>query len=150
MILDDEEQEIFDDSSETNESPDPTPEDPFSSFTRIGMNKIAEGTREHESVKACFLSGMGCFAKNTTVVGIHKNVAYSLAMKARTDAFKSSIAAVSEKNGSRHENLNLMKAWFSGSKEELCQIISYGFSKPNANVHGFGVHLSPTKFLIDG
>jgi len=114
-----------------------------------GLLKIREETREYDGVKKTFLTGMKGHAKDTQVVAIYKNSASTSPMKARFAAFQAFEQVVSQKNGGQG-NANVKYAWYSGSKEEISQIISHGFGWCNGQSHGVGVYLSPTSFLLDG
>ncbi|KAG6770551.1 hypothetical protein POTOM_026236 [Populus tomentosa] len=114
-----------------------------------GLLKIGEETREYDGVKNTFLTGMKGHAKDTQVVAIYKNFASTSPMKARFAAFKAFEQVVSQKNGGQG-NANVKYGWYSGSKEDISQIISHGFGWCNGQSHGVGVYLSPTSFLLDG
>jgi hypothetical protein len=114
-----------------------------------GLLKIREETREYDGVKKTFLTGMKGHAKDTQVVAIYKNSASTSPMKARFAAFQAFEQVVSQKNGGQG-NANVKYAWYSGSKEEISQIIFHGFGWCNGQSHGVGVYLSPTSFLLDG
>ncbi|KAJ6745702.1 INACTIVE POLY [ADP-RIBOSE] polymerase SRO2-RELATED [Salix koriyanagi] len=114
----------------------------------FGLLKIGEETREYDGVKKAFLAGMKGHAKDTQVFAIYKNSAPTSPMKARFAAFKAFAKLVSQKNGGQG-NVNVNYGWYSGSKDEISQIISHGFARCNGQSHGVGVYLSPTSFLLD-
>lgn len=122
----------------------------FADFTRNGMFKIGEGSREHDLIKKTLLEGMGRHANFTRIVAIHKNSVSGSAGKARWLAFRIFSQAVAERRGG---NSNLRFAWYGASRAEICQVISHGFSHSgetaNAQSHGIGISLSPAKFSID-
>ncbi|CAK7353008.1 unnamed protein product [Dovyalis caffra] len=151
MTVDHKEDNVEDASSETDESPDPRPQ--FENFTRNGMIKIGEETSEYVVVKTRFLTGMKEYAKNTEIAALNKISGSNLAVQARFAAFRFYEGAVLKRSGGKGQgegDANIMYGWYGGSKEEMTQIISYGFSRCNGQSHGLGVYLSPTKFLLDG
>ncbi|KAJ6914880.1 inactive poly [Populus alba x Populus x berolinensis] len=160
MSVDHQEYIVEDASSETDESSDPRPEaaaDQFKNFTRNGMIKIGEESSQYEPVKRRFLAGMKQYARDTDVVALHKISGSTLAVQARFAAFRVYEGAVLKKSegkwhgeGEGEGVANIMYGWYGGSKEEITQIISHGFSRCNGQSHGVGVYLSPTNFLLDG
>jgi len=164
MSVDHQEYIVEDASSETDESSDPRPDaaaDQFKNFTRNGMIKIGEESSQYESVKRRFLAGMKQYARDTDVVALHKISGSTLAVQARFAAFRVYEGAVLKKSEGKWQGegegegegegvANIMYGWYGGSKEEITQIISHGFSRCNGQSHGVGVYLSPTNFLLDG
>ncbi|KAG2702025.1 hypothetical protein I3843_06G066400 [Carya illinoinensis] len=151
-----EDDEISDAGSVTEESTPPSPHPTSQSlFARDGLAAIAEGSIEHNVIKNVFLYGMGDISKNTDVVVIHKSspttssgLAYK---KARLDSFRIFSGAVANKCGG---DANTRYAWYGGTRDDIREIVKYGFSQCARPSHGpsygFGLHLSPAKFAIDG
>ncbi|KAJ6330254.1 hypothetical protein OIU76_008970 [Salix suchowensis] len=158
MSVDYQEYTVEDASSETDESSDPRPDDAsdqFKNFTRNGMIKIAEEASEYEALRRRFLAGMKQYARDTDVVALHKISGSTLAVQARFAAFRAHEGAVLKKSegklqGKGEGMTHIMYGWYGGSKEEITQIVSHGFSRCNGQAHGVGVYLSPTNFLLDG
>ncbi|KAG5530706.1 hypothetical protein RHGRI_025618 [Rhododendron griersonianum] len=92
-----------------------------------------------------FPEGMG---KDTNVAAVHK-IPWS-GPKGRLEAFRISSAEMVKKCGG---NGNAKHAWYGGSRAEICGIISHGFRRCRQSDHGedgFGVHLYPLEFVMDG
>ncbi|KAJ6732606.1 INACTIVE POLY [ADP-RIBOSE] polymerase SRO2-RELATED [Salix purpurea] len=139
--------EILDTGSESDASSSssvPKP-DCFYEFTRNGMMKIGEESKDYRLIKNQFLTGMKQLANDTSVVAIHKNICSTLYMQARFNAFKSCVHAVRE----RRRDRNFKYGWYGASKQEILHIISYGFSRCNGQSHGVGVYLSTSKFILE-
>ncbi|ESQ28175.1 hypothetical protein EUTSA_v10019788mg [Eutrema salsugineum] len=114
-------------------------------FTGDSTVLLREDNHEYDVIKNCFLSGMGPFAGETTVVAVRKNSTERVTTKAKFAASVVFTEAMKRKNGG---NANVRYGWYSGSKEEIDDIISYGFSSreiekfENDNgSHGVGIHL---------
>ncbi|XP_021635199.2 probable inactive poly [ADP-ribose] polymerase SRO2 isoform X2 [Hevea brasiliensis] len=153
VIIDNDEDKILDADAENCEAHsgyNNNINDSFEDFTRNGMVKIGEGSAEHDLIKKTLLEGLGTHAKDTRIVAIHKNSVSGSAGKARWLTFRIFSQAVAER---RSGNANLRFAWFGASREEICQVISHGFSQcgetSNGQSHGVGISLSPAKFSID-
>lgn len=71
----------------------------FRSFKRNGIIKLKEGDKEHNLIKAGFLSGMGQLVKEVEVVGIHKNVCSIITGQARSQSFRIYSEAMQKKCG---------------------------------------------------
>ncbi|XP_009590724.1 probable inactive poly [ADP-ribose] polymerase SRO2 isoform X1 [Nicotiana tomentosiformis] len=139
---------LFSSDSEA-ESSNPRLEHNFRLFKTNGMIKLEENDKEHGLIKSGFITCMGPLAKEVEVVAIHKNSCSTILGKARLEAFRIFSEAVREKcNG----NANIKYAWFGSSKEEICKIISHGFSRTteakSGECFGIGVYLYPAN--IDG
>ncbi|KAK4376878.1 hypothetical protein RND71_003174 [Anisodus tanguticus] len=121
----------------------------FRLLKRNGMIKLEKSDKEHDLIKAGFLSGMGQLAKEIEVVGIHKNSCSTIFGQAKLEAFRIHSEAMRKKCGG---NANIKYAWFGSSKDEICNIISHGFSTTTepktGECFGIGVHLYPAN--IDG
>ncbi|KAL2559762.1 Poly [ADP-ribose] polymerase [Forsythia ovata] len=122
----------------------------FKIFTKNGMVRLDEGKNEHSTIKKIFLMGIGLLGKESDVVAIHKNLYSSLVGAARMEAFRVFSAAVAVKCGG---DANVKYAWYGGSRDEVYEIISHGFSRckeaENGVSHGIGIHLSPTNAALD-
>ncbi|WCJ38444.1 hypothetical protein M5689_019505 [Euphorbia peplus] len=116
-------------------------------FTRVGLVGVEEGSTEYNALSRSFLKSIGTDAKDTKLLGIHKNMPENLMMKARKETFKIFEQAVAEKSGG---DANIWLGWYGGSKEELCRIVMYGFNSSsvtgNAETRGVGIHLASAKF----
>ncbi|KAH7570285.1 hypothetical protein ACOSP7_018334 [Xanthoceras sorbifolium] len=125
--------------------------DGFGFFTDNGMVKIDEGNNDHKIVEKCFLLGMRSLARETRIVGIHKNLSSSLTGKARLDSFKIFNDAMAKKCGG---DANVRYAWYGTARGEIREILCHGFSRlakvaGNGETYGLGVHFSNSKFSID-
>uniref|UniRef100_A0A5B7AX47 Putative inactive poly(ADP-ribose) polymerase SRO2 n=1 Tax=Davidia involucrata TaxID=16924 RepID=A0A5B7AX47_DAVIN len=123
----------------------------FRFLTQKGMIQVEEGNSEHEIIKKSFLEGIGPLGKDTNIVAIHRNSHSCLTGKARLETFRIFSEAVAKKCGG---NANIKHAWYGASRDEVCEIISHGFSQcrppENRELYGLGVYLSPAIFSIDG
>ncbi|KAI8528778.1 hypothetical protein RHMOL_Rhmol12G0173900 [Rhododendron molle] len=141
-------------SIDENEIPIPDSEDDsFSSsvFEEFGVFKINGLTRIHEGntcykvINGCIAQGMG---KDTNVAAVHK-IPWS-GPNERLEGFRISSAEMVKTCGG---NGNVKHAWYGGSREEICGIISHGFRRCRQSDHGedgFGIHLYPLDFAMDG
>ncbi|KAK3041805.1 hypothetical protein RJ639_000321 [Escallonia herrerae] len=145
ISLDDHDTLVADSESDTSSS------DQFRCFTKNGLIKVEEDRNEHDIIKKGFLVGMGQLGKETDVVAVHRNSYDGLTGQARFETFRIFSQAVAQKCGG---SANIKYAWYGGSREEICEIISHGFSRcrrpEKIEVYGHGVNLSPAKFSIDG
>lgn len=146
LTIDDD--EISDSGSVSDETSPPC--DPFWGFKRDGLIEVSEGSPEYQVLRGSFLMGMTPVAKQTNVVAIHKNSSSSLTRRARFDSFRLFVEAVAEKcGGDAQERF----AWFSGTREELLEIVKHGFSHCRKPVHcqsyGVGVHLASAKYPME-
>ena len=115
-----------------------------------GMNRVEEGNTEHDAVQKFFLSGMKAIGKDTDVVAIHKNSCSTLTGQARFETFQIFSQAVGKKCGG---NTNIRYAWYGGSRDDVYDIITHGFSRlvrpAVGELYGFGIYLSAAEFSID-
>ncbi|XP_021645449.2 probable inactive poly [ADP-ribose] polymerase SRO2 isoform X2 [Hevea brasiliensis] len=150
VIVDNDDDETGDAGADNGEAHSGYNNDSFEDFTRNGMVKIGEGTLEHDIIKKTLLEGVGRYAKDTKIVAIHKNSVSGSVGKARWLTFRIFAKAVAER---RAGNANLRFAWYGASREEICQVISHGYSQcgetANGQSHGVGISLSPAKFSIN-
>ncbi|KAK4357528.1 hypothetical protein RND71_023138 [Anisodus tanguticus] len=104
------------------ESSCPSFDNHFRLFKRNGMIKLEERDKEHDLIKAG---------------------------QSRLEAFRIYSEAMHKKCGG---NANIKYAWFGSSKDEICNIISHGFSTTmepkSGDCFGIGVHLYPAN--VDG
>ncbi|KAH0675382.1 hypothetical protein KY285_023183 [Solanum tuberosum] len=144
-----ENREILFSSDSEVESPSPTSKYHFRLLKRNGIIKLEERDQEHDLIKAGFLSGMGQLGNEIEVVAIHKNSRSTILGQARSESFRIYSEAMQKKCGG---DANIKYAWIGSSKDEICKIISHGFSTitepKSGNCFGNGVHLYPTN--IDG
>ncbi|KAG2321589.1 hypothetical protein Bca52824_014802 [Brassica carinata] len=105
---------------------------------------LREDNREYDVVKNCFLSGMGLHSAETTVVSVRKTSTQRITAKAKLAASVVFAEAMKRKNGGE---ANVRYGWYSGSKEEIERIVSYGFSsreidkfEKDDRSHGVGIH----------
>ncbi|XP_006356433.1 probable inactive poly [ADP-ribose] polymerase SRO2 [Solanum tuberosum] len=144
-----ESREILFSSDSEVESPSPTSNCHFRSLKRNGIIKLEERDQEHDLIKAGFLSGMGQLGNEIEVVAIHKNSRSTILGQARSESFSIYSEAMRKKCGG---DANIKYAWIGSSKDEICKIISHGFSTimepKSGDCFGNGVHLYPTN--IDG
>ncbi|CAN8313071.1 unnamed protein product [Cochlearia groenlandica] len=114
---------------------------------------LGEGSPEHGVITTCLLSGMGSLAIDTEIAAVRKNSSQGITTKAKHIAFRIFTEAIARKNGG---DPNVKYGWFGGSKDEIQNIFSYGFSSRDVSrsdndgedggSHGVGIHLVPPKF----
>ncbi|KAJ0241214.1 inactive poly [Hirschfeldia incana] len=105
---------------------------------------LSQDNREYDVVKNCFLSGMSLHAAaETTVVSVRKASTQRITAKAKLAASFVFREAMKRKNGG---DANVRYGWYSGSKEEIERIVSYGFSgreierfEKDDRSHGVGI-----------
>ncbi|XP_058192204.1 probable inactive poly [ADP-ribose] polymerase SRO2 [Rhododendron vialii] len=117
----------------------------FGIFKGNGLSRIHEGSKCYQIITGCVAQGMG---KDTNVAAVHK-IPLS-GPNGRLEAFCISLAEMVKKCGG---NGNAKHAWYGGSMAEICGIISHGFRRCRQSDHGedgFGVHLYPLEFVMDG
>ncbi|CAN1310945.1 Probable inactive poly [ADP-ribose] polymerase SRO2, partial [Linum perenne] len=115
----------------------------FEVFTRNGFAPLAEDTSHHGTIKKCFLDGLGQRAAGVAVTAIHRNSMSVPNAKARFFSFRAYEKAAAEKYGGGGM-AKARYAWYGGSRDEIRQILSFGFSRCSG-----GVHLSPISFPSD-
>ncbi|EOA35496.1 hypothetical protein CARUB_v10020702mg [Capsella rubella] len=114
---------------------------------------LSEDSFENDLIKNCFLSGMGSFSGETTIVSVRKNsTERRITTKAKFAAFKVFTEALTRKN---EGVANVKYGWYSGSKEEIDRIVTYGFSnreiekfENDAGSHGVGIHLVHHRYSL--
>lgn len=116
-------------------------------FTGDSTILLREDSREYDVVRKCFLTGMGPLAGETTIVSMRKNSTANnrVTTKAKFAASVVFTEAMRRKNGG---DANVKLGWYSGSKREIDNIVSYGFSSSeiqkfenDVGSHGVGIHL---------
>ncbi|KAI8528756.1 hypothetical protein RHMOL_Rhmol12G0172000 [Rhododendron molle] len=109
------------------------------------MTRIEEGSNCYEIINGCAAHGGGL--KDQKIAAVHK-IPWS-APNGRLEAFRVSSAQMVNKC---RGNGNIKHAWYGGSRDELCEIISHGFHRCRQSGNdedGFGVYLSPLEFVMD-
>ncbi|KAG5552133.1 hypothetical protein RHGRI_010285 [Rhododendron griersonianum] len=141
-------------SIDQNEIPVPDSEDDsfsssvfeeFEIFKRNGLTRIHEGSKCYQIITGCIAKGM---INDINVSAVHK-IPWS-GPNGRLEAFRISSAEMVKKCGG---NGNVKHAWYGGSRDEVCRIISHGFERCRQSDNGedgFGVHLYPLEFVMDG
>lgn len=113
------------------------------------MIKLEEHGQAYDLIKASFLSGMEQLGKEIEVVAIHKNSCSRIMGQARLKSFRINSEVMRNKCGG---DVNIKYAWFGSSKDEICKIVSDGFTTitepKSGDSYGIGVHLYPAN--IDG
>ncbi|KAH7856823.1 hypothetical protein Vadar_005882 [Vaccinium darrowii] len=119
----------------------------FGFFKSNGLIRMEEGAGGYQVIMG--LIARGRMGKDTVVAAIHFVPWSGPNGRGRTEAFKVIAGEISSKRGG---NANVKQAWYGGSREEICGIISHGFRRCRQSdiEDGFGVYLSPPKFIMDG
>ncbi|XP_015068014.1 probable inactive poly [ADP-ribose] polymerase SRO5 isoform X1 [Solanum pennellii] len=106
-----------------------------------GLMRIDEGDKVYGIISNKFLSGLGCFGLSTEITAIQKETCSSFVKQAKLQSFLIFSKAVEKKCGG---NANVKYAWFGGSKDEISNIFSHGFSHPSKNgAYSQAICLSP-------
>lgn len=103
----------------------------------LRLNRLDEGNNDYEIVKKSFVR------KDINIVGIYKkNYDWSVMEHARLEMFRVFANAVATKNGG---DANVKYGWYGGSRDEIREILSYGFRRfeNKTRSYGCGVYLSP-------
>ncbi|KAI8558704.1 hypothetical protein RHMOL_Rhmol04G0117600 [Rhododendron molle] len=119
--------------------------DEFGIFKRNGLTRIHEGSKCYHIITGCIAKDM---INDTNVAAVHK-IPWS-GSNGRLEAFRISSAEMVKKCGG---NGNAKHAWYGGSRDEICQIITHGFKRCRQSDNGedgFGVHLYPLELVMDG
>ncbi|KAL8534181.1 hypothetical protein ACS0TY_010256 [Phlomoides rotata] len=117
----------------------------FKEFSEIGMVKVEEDQGEHGVIKKTLLGGMGFIGNEINLVAIHKNSHSSVTGQAKLEAFQIYCQAVAARRGG---DANLRYGWYGGSRDEICDILNFGFENSSSS-QGNGVYLSPANLLIE-
>ncbi|KAK8522492.1 hypothetical protein V6N12_056200 [Hibiscus sabdariffa] len=123
----------------------------FDVFLRNDLVKLHESSAGYSIMTKGFFSGMGeDMSKNTKIVAIHKISCSSFSAKARAEAFQIWEKGVAEKCGG---DANVKYAWYGCSREEICEIVTHGFSWFTKTAAGIQnrcrICLSAAKFSFD-
>ncbi|KAL8534183.1 hypothetical protein ACS0TY_010257 [Phlomoides rotata] len=116
----------------------------FQEFPEIRMVKLDECEGEHGVIQTTFLGAMGFIGNEINLVSIHKNSHSSV----KLEAFRIFSQAVAARRGG---DANVKYAWFGGSRDELCDIVNFGFGRlgdSESFSHGVGIYLSPVNLPI--
>ncbi|CAN0923998.1 Probable inactive poly [ADP-ribose] polymerase SRO2 [Linum grandiflorum] len=123
----------------------------FADFIRLGFGPLQEPV-QRTKIAQLFLDGLGKPAADAvTVTAAHKNLRSSPNARARFVSFRIHEKAMEEKLGGVS---TARFAWYGGSRDEIRQILSFGFSRCTGGngqqrTHGVGVHLSSAAFPTD-
>ncbi|PRQ41936.1 putative poly(ADP-ribose) polymerase, catalytic domain, RST domain of plant [Rosa chinensis] len=118
----------------------------FGAFTGNGMMfRVNDVSEEYEDIVTSFAVGMGPAAGVAKVVAAHKKSISGLTDRARFETFRVFSEAVGKKCDG---NANIKYAWYSGSRDEIVEIVDRGFSSRNADECG-RIQLIPVKFALD-
>ncbi|XP_011071855.1 probable inactive poly [ADP-ribose] polymerase SRO5 isoform X2 [Sesamum indicum] len=105
-----------------------------------GFVRIPDDDTKYENIKKKLVSRLSSCGFSAQVETIHRNGYSSMTSRARLHSFSIYSKAIQMKS---HGNANLKYAWYGGSKQEISEILSYGFGLPlNNGVYGYGVYLS--------
>ncbi|GAV81286.1 PARP domain-containing protein/RST domain-containing protein, partial [Cephalotus follicularis] len=112
--------------------------------------KLKEESIELDIIKKWFLKGMEVPERDTQLHAVYKILRFS-GLMARWNSFRIFMETVKQLRGG---NSNVKFAWYGGPKDEICRIITHGFSishKPaNGAQYGVGVCLNRDLFPIYG
>ncbi|KAJ4842931.1 hypothetical protein Tsubulata_026104 [Turnera subulata] len=125
--------------------------DQFQPFVGSGMVRLVDGEADHERVKKAFLVPLDHYGNDTTIVAIHRNSVSGTAMRARYNMFRYFEKTLSQKNAG---SVNLKNSWYGASKEEISEILSYGFNRCSGPIggdvsNGLGLYLSSSPALLN-
>ncbi|KAE8698906.1 Kinase superfamily protein [Hibiscus syriacus] len=124
----------------------------FDIFLKSDLIKLHESSTEYLIITKAFFSGMEeNLSKMIQIVAIHKISHSSLPAKGRAENFQILKKAVAGKCGG---DANIKYTWYSGSRDEICEIVMHGFSwysKTAENQYRCrnSVYLSAAKFSFD-
>ncbi|KAL0318427.1 UNVERIFIED_CONTAM: hypothetical protein Sangu_1998900 [Sesamum angustifolium] len=117
-----------------------SPNDEQKPWLSNGFIRIPDDDMKYENIKKKLVSTLSSCGFSAQVETIHKNGYSSMTSRARLHSFSTYSKAMQMKaNG----NVNVKHAWYGASKQEISEILSYGFGLPSNNgVYGYGVYLS--------
>ncbi|KAL8091713.1 putative inactive poly [ADP-ribose] polymerase SRO2 [Apium graveolens] len=126
----------------------------YCEFQSCGSDKfimVSQDTTLYETIARKLVSGLGDLGESFRVEAIHRNLFSGLIDQAKFHSFRMFQRALERKNGG---DANVKYAWYGGSKDEIHNILAYGFghfTQPGAThlSFGSGVYLSPADFPID-
>lgn len=116
---------------------------------RLLVHRVETGSKDYEIVKRSFVRGLSNFRKNIEIVGIHKkNYDWNVIDEARLEVFRVFAAAIARKNGG---DPNMKYAWYGGSRDEIREILLYGFRRFENRTASFGrgVYLNPANVPLE-
>ncbi|KAL0417037.1 UNVERIFIED_CONTAM: putative inactive poly [ADP-ribose] polymerase SRO5 [Sesamum latifolium] len=117
-----------------------SPDDEQKPWLSNGFIRIPDGDTTYENIKKKLVSRLSSCGFNAQVETIHRNGYSSMTSRARLHSFSIYSKAMQMKTNG---NANVKYAWYGASKQEICEILSYGFGLPSKNgVYGYGVYLS--------
>ncbi|KAF8034802.1 hypothetical protein BT93_C0963 [Corymbia citriodora subsp. variegata] len=124
---------------------------PPSLFSGSGLMELSAEDMVHRHIKQNFVSSLAGLRAQVNLVAIHRNHYSDVSAKARAEAFQVCSRVVQRKGGDNTANVKF--AWYATSKEEVSQILSYGFGyngKPADNgVYGCGVYFAPFGYPLE-
>ncbi|GMI87776.1 similar to RCD one 2 [Hibiscus trionum] len=121
----------------------------FDNFLKNDLIKLHESSSDYSIIRKGFFSGMGeTLSKSIKIVAIHKTSYSGFSAKAQAENFQILKKAVAEKCGG---DANVKYAWYGGSRDEICEILTQGFSwytrtTENQNRYRNSVCFSAAKF----
>ncbi|KAJ0106490.1 hypothetical protein Patl1_18035 [Pistacia atlantica] len=109
-----------------------------------GLISLHEGDKVYDLIKRRLISGLGVLGTRAEIVGIQRNSFPGVIGQARVQSFQIFAKALARKCGG---DANVKYAWYSSTKDEICNIIRHGFGccgKPDNNgLYGCGIYLCP-------
>ena len=112
--------------------------------------KLVEQDKIYDLIERRFVNGLGILGPQTTVSAVYKNSHSTHVGQARLHAFQIYSQAIAKKNGG---NANVQYAWLGASKDQINNILGYGFAhcnKPESSQFlGRGVYLSPDALPLE-
>ncbi|XP_022924145.1 probable inactive poly [ADP-ribose] polymerase SRO5 [Cucurbita moschata] len=112
--------------------------------------KLVEQDKIYDLIERRFVNGLGILGPQTTVSAVYKNSHSTHIGQARLHAFQIYSQAIAKKNGG---NANVQYAWLGASKDQINNILGYGFAhcnKPESSQFlGRGVYLSPDALPLE-
>lgn len=115
-----------------------------------GLVKLVEEDKIHDLIKRRFVSSLGLLGPQTTVTAVYKNSHSTHIGQARLHTFQIYSQAIEKKNGG---NANVKYAWLGASKNQINNILGYGFAHCNkpedSQFLGCGIYLSPDNLPLE-
>ncbi|KAJ8753511.1 hypothetical protein K2173_022752 [Erythroxylum novogranatense] len=108
-----------------------------------GLVRLFEGDRVHDVIRRNFLSRLGFLGAQTKVVAIHRNPYSDAIGQAKMQSFQIFTKALETK---RHGNANVRYAWYGNTRNEIREIVKYGFGGhliDSNRLYGRGIYLAP-------
>ncbi|KAL0356066.1 UNVERIFIED_CONTAM: putative inactive poly [ADP-ribose] polymerase SRO5 [Sesamum radiatum] len=117
-----------------------SPEDEQKPWLSNGFVRIPDSDTTYENINKKLVSRLNSCGFSAQVETIHRNGYSSMTSRARLHSFGIYSKAMQMKSNG---NPNVKYAWYGASKQEITEILSYGFGLPSNNrVYGYGVYLS--------